>query len=168
MIINAPSPQVKLKLLAEFRDCIDAAASRKFVQIWVSFVDLSQAFQSTSGGKTHNHLRLFQASRVRSPRLFHRHQMGRFVLTLVALEVRRCTGFRQVTASIQVTRGFHRLHELNRQISRNVGPLLAHPSRLHNGDFHRNCSFRMDPIVLYRNSRPIHRIYRGRRQLRRR
>ena len=30
MIINAPSPQVKSMLLAEFRDCIDAAASSKF------------------------------------------------------------------------------------------------------------------------------------------
>lgn len=33
LIIHTPSPEVKLKLLAEFRDCIDTAANRKFIQI---------------------------------------------------------------------------------------------------------------------------------------
>lgn len=44
MIINTPSPQVKLKLLAEFRDCIDTAANRKSIQIWAAFIDLSRVF----------------------------------------------------------------------------------------------------------------------------
>jgi len=44
LIINTPSPQVKLKLLTEFRDCIDAAMNRKHIQIWDAFVDLSQSF----------------------------------------------------------------------------------------------------------------------------
>ena len=44
MIINTPSPQVKLKLLAEFRDCIDTAANRKSIQILAAFVNLSRVF----------------------------------------------------------------------------------------------------------------------------
>lgn len=42
LIINTPSPQVKLKLLGEFRDCIDAAASREFIRLWAASANLSR------------------------------------------------------------------------------------------------------------------------------
>lgn len=33
LIINTPSPQVKSRLLVEFRDCIETAASRECAQV---------------------------------------------------------------------------------------------------------------------------------------
>ena len=52
MIINAPSPRVKLKLLAEFRGCIDAATSREFVCIGFPPL-ISGGPSSSSAGKEH-------------------------------------------------------------------------------------------------------------------
>lgn len=157
LIVNTPSPQVKLKLLAEFRDCIDTAASRKFIQIWVAFFDLNRAFQSPSGQKTHSHHPPFQASRDQSPRLFHHHhQTDHLFQTPVDLGVRQCVGFRLVIASTQTIRGFRPLHKLGPSITRSAGPLPPRPNRWRNGDFHQNYNFRTGPVVLYRNSHPIH------------
>lgn len=156
LIINTPSPQAKLKLLAEFRDCIDTATSRKFIQIRIVLVNLNRAFQFISEQKTLNHHLPFRASRDLSPHLFHRHRRTTcLVLNLVAQGVHRYVAFRPVIALPQVKRGFLPLRGLNRSISRNVGLLPVHPGRLPNGEFRQNCNCRMDRIVLCRNSRLI-------------
>jgi hypothetical protein len=167
LTINTPSPQVKLKLLAEFQECIYTATNRKLVQLRIAFVDLNRAFQSSSGQEAHNRHHPFQTSRDQSPHLFrHHHQMEHLVPTLVALEDRQCICFRLAIASTQTERDSHPHHELNQSIPRNVGPLLAHPNRWRNGHFHQNSNFRMGLTVLYGNSHPTLRIHRGRRQLR--